>query len=199
VVRAADAAIWVTNVRPKGKDSKGRSFELGLDARIDTGKWLQISGTVQQGRGLLWIDGQAGSFALAQAPTDVVAEEEPPVRVPATPPAEVVFSAPTEDETDVPLATTVRIQFSRDLDPATFKDHIRVAYADPPPGGRNEAPSPAVEFAVKYAAFNRVMELKFTKSLQQFRTLKVELLPGILGTDQQPVKPWTLLFSLGGS
>ena len=30
---------------------KGRNFELGLDARIDTGKWLQISGTVQQGRG----------------------------------------------------------------------------------------------------------------------------------------------------
>ena len=103
VLRSADASIWVTNVRPKGKDSKGRNFELGLDARIDTGKWLQISGTVAQGRGLLWIDGQAESLALAQAPTDIVAEEEPPVRVPAAPAAEVVFSAPTEDETDVPL------------------------------------------------------------------------------------------------
>jgi hypothetical protein len=199
VVRAADASIWVTNVRPRGKDAKGRPFELGLDARIDTGKWLQISGTVQQGRGLLWIDGQGGSFALAQAPTDIVAEEEPPVRVPAAPPPEVVFSAPTGDETDVPLATTVRIQFSRDLDPATFKDRIHVAYADPPPAGRSETPSQSIDFAMQYAAFNRVLELKFTKPLQQFRTLKVELLPGILGTDQQPLKPWTLLFSLGGS
>jgi hypothetical protein len=29
--------------------------------------------------------------------------------------------------------------------------------------------------------------------------LKVELQEGILGTDQQPLKPWTLTFALGGS
>jgi hypothetical protein len=198
VMRAADASIWVTKVNPKGKDSKGKPFELGLDAKIDTGRWLQISGTVQQGRGLLWIDGQAGSLTLAQAPVDLVADEEPPVRVPAAPPAEVVFSAPTEDETDVSLATNVRIQFSRDLDPATFRGRIRVTYTDPRAIVGNEAPQP-VEFTTQYAAFNRVVELKFTKPLQQFRTLKVELLDGILGTDQQRLKPWTLLFSLGGS
>jgi hypothetical protein len=93
----------------------------------------------------------------------------------------------------------VRIQFSRDLDPATFKGRIHVAYTEAPPAGRTETPSPSLDFAVQYAAFNRVIELKFTKPLQQFRTVKVELLPGILGTDQQPVKPWTLLFSLGGN
>ena len=43
-----------------------------------------------------------------------------------------------------------------------------------------------------------MLELKFTKPLEQFRTLKVELLEGILGTDQQPLKPWTLTFVLGG-
>src|SRR5207248_724382 len=95
VVRAADAAIWVTNVRPKGKDSRGRNFELGLDARIDTGRWLQISGTVRQGRGLMWIDGDAGTFALTEPPAEAVAAEETPIAVPAAPPAEVVFSAPT--------------------------------------------------------------------------------------------------------
>jgi hypothetical protein len=199
VLRAADAAIWVTNVRPKGKDAKGRNFELGLDARIDTGKWLQISGTLKQGRGLLWIDGEAGSLALAQAPTDIVAPEEAPVRVPVALPAEVVFSAPTEDETDVSLATNVRIQFSRDLDPATFRGRIRVTYADAPGAGRGQAPAQSVDFTTQYAAFNRVLELKFTKPLQQFRTLKVELLEGILGTDQQQLKPWTLTFEIGGS
>lgn len=199
VLRAADASIWVTNVRPRGKDSRGKNFELGLDARIDTGKWLQISGTIQQGRGLLWIDGQAGSLALAQAPTAIVAEEEPPVRVPAAPPPEVVFSAPTEDETDVPLETNVRIQFSRDLDPATLRGRIRVTYADTPGVGRGETPARSVDFTIQYAAFNRVLELKFPKPLQQFRTLKVELLQGILGTDQQELKAWTLTFEIGGS
>ena len=47
VLRAADAAIWVINMRPKGKD-----FDLALDARIDTNRWLTLRGTVQHGRGL---------------------------------------------------------------------------------------------------------------------------------------------------
>jgi hypothetical protein len=56
-----------------------------------------------------------------------------------------------------------------------------------------------VDFTASYSAFNRVVELKFAKPLQQFRTLKVELLDGILGTDQQGLKPWTLTFEVGGS
>jgi hypothetical protein len=199
VLRAADASIWVANVRPKGKDSKGKNFELGLDARIDTGRWLQISGTVRKGRGLLWIDGAAETLALAQAPTDTVVLEEPPVRVPSAPPAEVVFSAPTADETDVPAATSVRIQFSRDLDPATLKGHIRAGYLAAAAANPAETIAQAVDFIINYSAYNRVIELKFTKPLQQFRTLKVELLDGILGIDQQPLKAWTLTFEIGGS
>jgi hypothetical protein len=125
-------------------------------------------------------------------------DEQPPIRVPAAPPAEVVFSAPTEDETDVSATTNVRIQISRDIVPSTLKGHIRVTYADSPPPGRNAEPAP-VEFTTQYAAFNRVLELKFTKPLEQFRTLKVELLDGILGTDQQPMKPWTLTFQIGAN
>jgi len=197
VLRAADGAILVTNVRPKGKDSKGKAFELGLDARIDTGKWLQIAGTVHEGRGLLWIDGDAATFALTEAPAATVAQEEPAVRVPAAPAAEVVFSAPTDEETDVPAATNIRIQFSRDLDPATLRGHIRVSYT--PSTGAGDASTQAVQFTSSYSAFNRVIELKFPKPLEQFRTVKVELLDGILGTDQQQLKPWTLTFEVGGS
>jgi len=71
VLRSADAAIWVINMRPKIKDTNGKELELGLDARIDTGRWLSIRGTVQQGRGLLWLDAEAGSLALAKPPTSV--------------------------------------------------------------------------------------------------------------------------------
>jgi hypothetical protein len=45
VLRSTDAAVWVTNLRPRGKD-----FELALDARIDTGRWLEISGTLQRSK-----------------------------------------------------------------------------------------------------------------------------------------------------
>jgi len=198
VLRSADAAIWVINMRPKMKDANGKDLELGLDARIDTGRWLSVRGTVQQGRGLLWLDAQAGSLALAKPPTETVTENEP-IRVPAGPPPEVVFSAPTQDETDVSLTTTVRIQFSRDLDAATLKNRIKASYLESQSVERGEPTTPTAQFTYQYAGFNRVLEIKFTKPLERFRTLKIELLEGIVGTDAQPLKPWTLTFALGGS
>jgi len=198
VLRSADAAIWVINMRPKMKDANNKDLELGLDARIDTGRWLTLRGTVQQGRGLLWLDAEAGTLALAKPPTETVTEEEP-IRVPAGPPPEVVFSAPTQDEVDVSMTTTVRIQFSRDLDQTTLKNRIKASYLESQSVERGEPTTPTAEFTYQYATFNRVLEIKFTKPLERFRTLKIDLVEGILGTDGQPLKPWTLTFALGGS
>jgi Big-like domain-containing protein len=198
VLRSADAAIWVANMRPKLKDANGRDIELGLTARIDTSRWLTVRGSVQQVRGLLVVDADAGSLSLAKPPTETVAEEEP-IRVPAGPPPEVIFSAPTQEETDVSMGTTVRIQFSRDIDPATLKGRIRVRYLQSQSVERGEPATPAADFTFQYAGASRVLELRFVKPLERFRTLNVDLLEGIMGTDQQPLKPWTLTFSLGGS
>jgi hypothetical protein len=182
VLRSADAAIWVTNLRPRGKD-----FELALDARIDTGRWLEVSGTLQQGRGLQWLNGEGGAVAITQAPKD--APEQPVVRVAAAPPPEVVFSAPTGGETDVLPTSSVRIQFSRDMDPSTFRGRIRVRS-----GEGNAMP---VEFTTSYLPGTRVLELKFSTPLQRFSGVTVELQEGILGTDKQPLAPWTLTFETG--
>jgi hypothetical protein len=198
VLRSADAAIWVSNMRPKMKDANGREIELGLDARIDTGRWLTVRGTVQQTRGLMVLDAEAGSLSLAKPPTETTTEEEP-IRVPAGPPPEVIFSTPTEDETDVSMATTVRIQFSRDIDQTTLKGRIRVGYVASQSIERGEPTTPAADFTFQYAGANRVLELRFAKPLERFRTIKVDLLDGIKGTDGQPLTPWTLTFSLGGS
>src|SRR5439155_2027687 len=166
-------------------------------ARIDTGRWLEISGKIQHGRGLQWLDAEAGSLKLAKPPTEPVVTEEP-IRVPAGPPPEVVFSAPTEDETDVPTTTAVRIQLSRDVDQATLKNHIQVKYVEAQSVERGEPDTPKIEFTTQYSAANRVVELRFAKPLERFRTVKVDLLEGVLGTDGQPLKPWTLTFTLGG-
>jgi Bacterial Ig-like domain len=194
VLRSIDAAIWVVNMRPKLRDANSKEIELGLDARIDTRRWLTVRGTIQQARGLLWIDAEAGSLSLAKPPSETPTEEEP-IRVPAGPPPEVIFSAPTGDETDVPIATTVRIQFSRDIDQATLKGHIRARYLG---AAATDPAAPTADFTFQYVGANRVLELRFTKPLERFRTLSVELLEGILGTDAQPLKPWSLAFSLGG-
>ena len=200
VLRSADAAIWVSNMRPKIRDTNGKEFELALDSRIDSSRWLQVKGTIQQARGLLLLDAEAGSLAVAKPPAaEPVATEDESIRVPAAPPPTVVFSAPTEDETDVSVTTNVRIQFTRDLDTTTLKGHIRARYLEAQSVERGEPTTPPAEFTFQYNAANRVLELKFTKPLERFRTLKVELLEGILGTDGQPLKPWTLTFALGGA
>ena len=67
VLRSADAAVWVTDLRPRG-----RGFDLSVEARVDTGRWLQVSGTVSQDRGLVAISG-------ATVATAATAPQEPAV------------------------------------------------------------------------------------------------------------------------
>jgi hypothetical protein len=198
VLRSADAAIWIANMRPRLKDSSGKDLELALDSRLDTSRWLTIQGTIKQGRGLQWLEAEPGTLTLAKPPTETTTDEET-VRVPAGPPPEVVFSAPTDDETDVMLTTSVRIQFSRDIDQTTLKNRIRAAYFRAQSAERGEPDTPTADFTFQYTPASRVLEMKFTKPLERFRTLKVDLLDGILGTDGQALKPWTLTFSLGGA
>jgi len=198
VLRSADAAIWIANMRPKVRDATNKEVELGLDARIDTARWLEVRGTVQQVRGLMVLDAEAGSLKLSRPPQETTTTEEP-VRVPAGPPPEVVFSAPTEEETDVLQTTNVRIQFSRDLDQSTLRGRIRAHYLESQTVERGEPTTPSIEFTTQYNSANRVLELKFAKPLERFRTVIVDLLDGVKGTDGQPLKPWKLTFSLGGS
>ena len=97
------------------------------------------------------------------------------------------------------MSSSVRIQVSRDIDPATLKGHVRVAYLESQTRERGELVTPTAEFTAQYNAANRVIEIRFTKPLERFRTVRVELIEGILGTDQQPLKPWTLTFDTGGA
>jgi hypothetical protein len=188
VIRTADAAIWVANIQPRGRD-----FQLALDSRIDTGRWVQVTGTLQQGRGLLWLNGEPNSLALAKPPAETPPEE--PIRVPAAPAPEVVFSAPLDGETDVATGTNLRIQFSRDINAATFKARVHVRYM-PRPARADEAAT-EIPFTTTYLPGNRVLEIRFAQRLEPFRTVRVELGDGITGSDGQPLTPTTLTFTTG--
>jgi hypothetical protein len=186
VLRSADGAIWVTGLRPRG-----RGFELSVDARVDTGRWVQVTGTVAHERGLVMLQGTM--FAEAKAPeVEAVAEEEPAApRIPVLP-LEVVFSSPTPDETDVPPTTTVRIQFSRGVDPDSIAGQIRVTYLGADPA------APPLQFEHAYDAASRAIEIKLAQPLEPFRTVRVELLEGLRAFDGAPFNPWALTFSVGG-
>ena len=184
VLQSADAAVWITGMRPRGDD-----FDLDPGARVDTGRWLEVTGVVRREGARLWIE--ASAFKLATAP-EVPVEIAVPVR-PPEPPPEVIFSAPVPEEVDVERSTAVRVQFSRDMDGMTIRDRIRVSYVQPPAGG---APPPPA-FTAIYDEGTRSIEIKFAGPLERFQTVKVELLDGITSLDGQPLPPWTLTFSTG--
>jgi hypothetical protein len=188
VLKSADAALWVTGTQPRGK-----GFDLNVSARIDTGRWLEVSGVVKHGRGLIWLE--SVKIAATQAPAAVPVLETVQE---AGPPPVVVFSSPTEGEADVPLDTRVRIQFSRDMDPASFKDQIRVSYAPTQAPAQTEPPAPAHTVTITYDAPTRALSIRFAEPLTRFRTVKIELLGGIKATDGATMAPWILTFLVGG-
>jgi hypothetical protein len=183
VVRNAGGAVWVSGLAPKGK-----GWQLDPGSKLDTEQWLQVDGVAHHGGGLVWVQAKSVSQTKADEEPDV----EPAAPAPPAPPPEVVFSLPAQDDTDVPPATTVRIQTSRDLDPETFERHVAVTYLGQPPG------APGIPVKASFDRTNRVLMLAFPQPLERFRTVKVELLEGIKGTDGQPLKQFTLTFSVGG-
>ncbi len=184
VLQSADAAVWVTGLRPRGKD-----FDLDPGARVDTGRWLEVTGTVDREGGALWIAGEA--VRLTAAPVDAPAEVAA-VIVPAEPPPAVIFSAPLEGETDFPVASPVRIQFSRYMRPPSFENRVRVRYTGP-----NASPIPPPASTIVYDDPTRSLQIRFKEPLERLQTVTIRLDEGIVAADGQPLKSWTLTFSTG--
>ena len=190
VIRSADAAVWVMGLEPKGK-----GFSFDVNKRIDSGRWVKISGTARTAKGLSWIEG--ASIELTQAPAEAATEVAIPLPPPI--PVEVLFSAPTQGEADVRLNERIRLQLSRDLDFASLKDHVRVSYSASESKERGEAEPPAITFTATYTKENRALEIRPNQPWERFRSVTVEFLEGVKGTDGGPMKPFVLSFTTGGS
>lgn len=189
VIASADASVWVAGLRPRGQ-----GFTLDLDSRADGARWVEVTGTVREARGLVYLD--ATAVRLARSPSEAPAE--PVVRVPAMgPPPEILFSTPTNGETDVSPAVAVRVQFSRDIAVETLKGRIVARYEPDGTGAGGEAPTP-LAFSTAYQEEHRALELRFTQSLAAARTVVIEFLEGIESTDGAVMAPAALRFTVGG-
>jgi hypothetical protein len=187
IVRGGEGSVWVTGLRPRGS-----GFDFDVDRRIDSNRWLEITGPFIHERGLVRIE--ATKIVLSKAPDRTEPDRDDGAPVSAVPltPAEVVFNSPTEGETDVSPTTTIRVQFSKGLTEASLKDRVRVSLVGAPPGA--ETPS----FKTTYDGANRAIEIKFDRPLEPFRTVKMEIVEGMTAFDSAPVTPWTLTFTIGG-
>ena len=184
VIRGTEGAIWVTNLRPRGN-----GFELDINRRVDSDRWVEVTGTIVRERGLVSIDATKLTLAKAPQATEAPAESAAPA-VPLEP-VQVVFSSPTDGETDVTTSGAIRIQFSRGLNEPSLAGKLRVSYVGAPPDSN-------LPFQTTYDGANRAVVLKMMQPFEAFRTVKVELLDGIKAFDGGPVTPWTVTFSVGG-
>ena len=184
VMQSAEGALWVTGVRPRGK-----GFDLDPSKRVDTGRWVEVTGVVRRHGVTTYIEGTA--IAQAAAPEEAV-EVTLPER-PKEPPPTVIFSAPVPDDQDVDRGAPVRIQFSRDIDPRSLRDRVAVSYVAPAGTTLPAIPS----FTATYNDIAHAVVIKFAQPLERFQQVKIELLDGITALDGQTLKPFTLTFTTG--
>lgn len=182
VLRSGDAAIWIVGMEPRGD-----GFDFDVMARVDTNRWLQVTGVVGGGNHLATIE--AESLATVDRPAPVADRREAP-RPEQRLPSEVIFSAPTQDDTGVAVDALVRFQFSRDMNPDSFAGNVRAAYV---------GADGALELTTEYRPRNRVLNVQFIEPLLPYRPLAVTLGDGIEALDGAALIPYTLRFATGGS
>ena len=174
-------AVWVT-----GKKPKGAGWSLDASLKRDTGKWMQVMGRVRVRGGVVTL--QALDVVLSKPPNLRVAEVKPEPTPPPPPrpkrPPVVAFSLPLDGEREVSPDTVFLVQFSRDMDEASLRDHVLLRYAGRPQPGDNSLD--AVRFS--YDGGLRTLRIDPGDLLRPGRVVEVVLLPGILDIDGAPLE-----------
>jgi hypothetical protein len=186
IVRGGEGAVWVTGMRPRGS-----GFDFDVDRRIDSNRWLEVTGPLLHERGLVRIEATKIALAKAPAAAEPDRDDESPVSAVPPPPVEVVFNSPTEGEIEVSPTTSVRIQFSKGLAEPSLAGRVRASYV----GAPADAEGPSLK--TTYDGANRAIEVKFDKPLEPFRTVKLEIVEGVTAFDRGALAPWTLTFTVG--
>lgn len=175
VIKVADAAIWVTGRLPHGK-----GFRLDANRFRDTGKWLEVIGVP-------WMDGEnvylrVEIISLTTRPDDPTLEPVAPEKPVVRPmPPEILFTLPLNGERGIPLDTVFQIQFSEDMDPASFDDNILLFYA-------KRSPLP-LEFQLEYDPGSRTLTVTPTTTFVPEAEIRLVLSQGVLSDDGVALAP----------
>ncbi len=171
-------AVWVTGKKPKGS---GFEFDPGL--KRDTGKWLQIAGRVATLRGVVTIAADEVTLSKPPTPTAQAAPAPLPPLRPKKPPV-VSFSLPLDGERDLPPRTVFKVQFTKDMDETSFKDHVVLRYAGRSLPGDRELDAVRME----YDGGLRALAIDPGDLLRAGRVVEILLLPGIVDIDGLPLQ-----------
>ena len=190
VLQSADAAIWISGLRPRG-----RGFELDPCARVDTGRWVQVTGTVRREGSRVWIE--AREIELAAPPGGDGRRSRSagdPAR--AATDRRLQHAGPRRGRCRR-WSRRARAVLARHGRPLVQGPRARELPAGAAGRGGDPATVRTTTFAFNYNVGARGIELKFTKPLERFQTVKIELLEGITAIGGDPLRPWTLTFTTG--
>ena len=172
-------ACWIVGRKPKGD-----GFELDAGLKRDTNKWLEVVGRVATRGPVVYL--QAIHVSLTKEPrpaAEVKAAPLPPAK-PKVPPV-VVFALPLDGEQDVPRTARFVVQFSKDMNVASFKGRVVVRYVGPvQPGDK-----PFDGLRLHYDDGRRALEVDPGDNLRPGRMIELLLLPGINDVDGLELKP----------
>jgi hypothetical protein len=167
VIKDDRYAVWVT-----GRPPRGRGFELDPLLKGDTGKWVEVVGRPRTRNGVTYVKAQR--VALAFAPRSQALPAVPAAPVPDRPkaPPVIVFAMPLDGASEVPRNTRFVVQFSGDMDEATFEGRVGLRY--PGPDGGEQA-----GVTYRYDPGKRSLTVDPGGPLRSNRQIELRLLPGI--------------------
>ena len=172
-------AVWVTGEKPKGK-----GWRLDPKLRRDTGKWLLVEGRVRTVDGVVYILAERVELTTAPSPTARVQDAPKLPPLPLKPPV-VIFSLPLDGERDIPADTVFHVQFSADMEEASFEGRVGLRYAGRPRPGDRVLDA----LTLSYDMGRRALTVDPGDLLRAGRMVELILLPGILDIDGQLLEP----------
>ena len=178
VIKTADAAIWVTGRRPRGK-----GFKLDAKKRRDTGKWLMVIGTT-------WKYEPTGTYYLRAAKVEIAEKPDDKDLIPVKvihekklqlgPPPEVTFSLPLDGERGIPLDSEFHVQFSNDMKRDSFNRNVDLLYFDD-----DGIANPFPDLEVSYDDNTRTLTVLPNKPLEPGKDIRLILYDAIEDDDGQ--------------
>jgi hypothetical protein len=170
-------AVWVSGKKPKGA---GWSLDLGL--KRDTGKWIEVVGRPITVGGVTYL--KALEIKLSGPPTltSQAAPPPPPPERPRVAPV-VVFALPLDGDSEVARDSRFVVQFSKDMDEATFAGHVLLRYSGPVlPGDRMFDGA-----RLTYDQGRRALTVDPGDLLRPGRQIELVLMPGIVDIEGLPL------------
>jgi hypothetical protein len=170
-------AVWVSGKKPKGA---GWALDAGL--KRDTGKWIEVVGRPVTIGGVTYVRALEVKLGSAPSATAQAAPPPPPPERPRVAPV-VVFALPLDGDSEVARDSRFVVQFSKDMDEASFAGHVLLRYAGPVlPGDR------AFDGAkLTYDQGLRALTVDPGDVLRPGRQIELILMPGIADIEGLPL------------